>query len=67
MQLDKKGFAVSSGSACGSGNAEPSHVLLAMSVPENTAKGAIRVSFGEQNTSKEVTQFIEALENIKQY
>lgn len=66
MLLDRKGFAVSSGSACDSGNAEPSHVLLAMSVKPEVAKGAIRVSFGEQNTSDDVFQFIEALEDIKQ-
>ena len=66
MQLDRKGFAVSSGSACDSGSSEPSHVLLAMSVKPEIAKGAIRVSFGEQNTSDEVLQFIEALKNIKQ-
>ena len=50
MQLDKKGFAVSSGSACDSGKTEPSHVLLAMGADRETARGAIRVSFGEQNT-----------------
>ena len=66
MQLDRKGFAVSSGSACDSGSSEPSHVLLAMSVKPEIAKGAIRVSFGEQNTSDDVLQFIEALKNIKQ-
>ncbi len=65
MQLDKKGFAVSSGSACESSSTDPSHVLLAMSVKPDTAKGAIRVSFGEQNTSEEVTQFIEALHDIQ--
>lgn len=66
MQLDRKGFAVSSGSACDSTKTEPSHVLLAMSVAAQTARGAIRVSLGEQNTVKDVTRFIEALENIKQ-
>jgi len=66
MLLDRKGFAVSSGSACDSGSTEPSHVLLAMSVKPEIAKGAIRVSLGEQNTSDEVFQFIEALKDIKQ-
>jgi len=66
MLLDRKGFAVSSGSACESGSADPSHVLLAMSVKPGIAKGAIRVSLGEQNTSDDVLQFIEALQDIKQ-
>ena len=67
MQLDRKGFAVSSGSACDSGSTEPSHVLLAMSVKPEIAKGAIRVSFGEQNTNDDVFQLIEALRDIKQH
>ncbi len=66
MQLDKKGFAVSSGSACHSKRTEPSHVLLAMSVKNNIAQGAIRVSFGEQNSHEDVMQFIRALQEIKQ-
>jgi len=65
MLLDRKGFAVSSGSACDSGSAEPSHVLLAMSVKPEIAKGAIRISLGEQNTSDDMLQFIEALKDIK--
>jgi cysteine desulfurase len=66
MQLDKKGFAVSSGSACQSGKTEPSHVLLAMQIDPAVAKGSIRVSFGEQNTQAQVAQFIEALAQIRQ-
>ncbi|MDO9451775.1 MAG: cysteine desulfurase family protein [Stagnimonas sp.] len=61
MHLDRKGFAVSSGSACASGSGEPSHVLLAMGVDETTAKGAIRVSFGKGNTSDEVKGFLTVL------
>jgi len=66
MLLDKKGFAVSSGSACDSAHTEPSHVLLAMSVAAETARGAIRVSFGEQNTNEDVSRFIESLNDIRQ-
>lgn len=61
MQLDRKGFAVSSGSACASGLGEPSHVLIAMGIARDTAKGAIRVSFGQANTSADVAQFLSAL------
>jgi len=63
MQLDKKGCAVSSGSACASGS-EPSHVLLAMGVNEYLAKGAVRVSLGEMNTKDDVDQFIILLKSI---
>ncbi|VAW54166.1 Cysteine desulfurase [hydrothermal vent metagenome] len=66
MQLDRKGFAVSSGSACNSENKQPSHILLAMSVEPNIAQGAIRVSFGEQNSPDNVNQLIDALQEIKQ-
>ncbi|VAW61419.1 Cysteine desulfurase, partial [hydrothermal vent metagenome] len=66
MLLDKKGFALSSGSACDSGKAESGHVLLAMGVPTDIARSAIRVSFGEQNTSEDVSRFIESLNDIRQ-
>ncbi|PTU32350.1 cysteine desulfurase family protein [Stenotrophobium rhamnosiphilum] len=66
MQLDRKGIAVSSGSACASGNGEPSHVLLGMGISYETAKGAIRVSFGKDNTEAEVEQFLTALKAVAQ-
>lgn len=56
--LDKAGFAVASGSACSSDSTEPSHVLLAMGVPEYLARGAVRVSFGLSNTIEEVEHFL---------
>ena len=61
MHLDRKGFAVSSGSACASGSGEPSHVLLAMDIDADMAKGAVRVSFGKGNTANEVQGFVAAL------
>lgn len=61
MQLDRKGMAVSSGSACASGNHEPSHVLLAMGYSRETALGAIRVSLGQDNSETEIDQFLAAL------
>ena len=64
MELDRRGFAVSSGSACTSGKTEPSHVLKAMAVPNELALSAIRVSLGRANTMAEVERFIEAMQQI---
>lgn len=61
MQLDRKGIAVSSGSACASGKGEPSHVLIGMGIPYETAKGAIRVSFGQDNTAVDADQLLAAI------
>lgn len=61
LALDRKGYAIASGSACSSDSTEPSHVLLAMGVEEYLARGALRVSFASQNTSQEVDGFLLAL------
>ncbi len=62
MALDRKGFAVASGSACSSDSTEPSHVLMAMGVAPDLARGAVRVSFGVKNTSDELNRFLAALQ-----
>ena len=59
MRLDLAGVAVSAGSACSSGKVTPSHVLLAMGVPESEAKCAIRVSLGWDTTVAETAQFLD--------
>ncbi len=59
--LDKLGFAVASGSACSSASSEPSHVLLAMGIDPDMARGAIRVSFNMDNTLAQVDDFLIAL------
>jgi cysteine desulfurase len=64
MEMDKRGIAVSSGSACHSGKGEPSHVLLAMGLDAATAKGALRVSFGSGNTREDVQAVAKALDEI---
>ena len=64
MELDKRGIAVSSGSACHSGKGEPSHVLLAMGYEPAIAKGALRVSFGQGNTAADVVTVTKALHEI---
>lgn len=60
-KLDREGFAVASGAACSSANPEPSHVLRAMGVAPEIARGAVRVSLGEGNDEHAVEQFINAL------
>ena len=64
MEFDKRGIAVSSGSACHSGSGEPSHVLTAMGFDAPTAKGALRVSFGAGNTAQDADAVIAALKEI---
>ena len=61
-KLDREGFAVASGAACSSANPEPSHVLRAMGVAPEIARGAVRVSVGISNTETEIDQFIDALQ-----
>ncbi|MEW6514957.1 MAG: cysteine desulfurase family protein [Pseudomonadota bacterium] len=60
-KLDRAGFAVASGAACSAANPEPSHVLLAMGIAPETARGAVRVSLGRQNTADDVAGFLRAL------
>ncbi|MBW7903360.1 MAG: cysteine desulfurase [Rhodocyclaceae bacterium] len=60
-KLDRAGFAVASGAACSSANPEPSHVLAAMGVAPEIARGAVRVSLGEATTHAEVQDFLNAL------
>jgi cysteine desulfurase len=64
MALDLKGFMVSSGSACASGGNEPSPILLAMGVPVDVARGAIRVSLGLENDISQIDAFLEALRGL---
>lgn len=61
MNLDRKGFSVSSGSACASGGREPSPVLLAMGVDADTARGAVRISLGQGNSEADVDALLAAL------
>ncbi|KYG61288.1 cysteine desulfurase [Bdellovibrio bacteriovorus] len=64
MSLDIKGYAVSTGAACSSGNPEPSPVLLAMGLTRAEAQNSLRVSLGWDTTQEEVDGFIEALKVV---
>lgn len=64
MGLDLAGIAVSAGSACSSGKLEPPHALLAMGVPADLARCAIRVSFGWTNGEGDTDRFLRAWEQL---
>ncbi len=61
MTLDLKGYAVSTGAACSSGNPEPSPVLLAMGLTRAEAQSSLRISLGWYTTEKEIRQFAQVL------
>lgn len=60
IALDLEGIAVSSGSACSSGKVQPSHVLAAMGVSPEIARGAIRFSFGTTTKEEDIIRCIKA-------
>ena len=64
MQLDQKGIAVSTGSACAAGSEHISPVLAAMGVDRPLAKSAIRVSLGKDNNESEIDQFVSVLKTL---
>jgi cysteine desulfurase len=61
MLLDARGIECSTGSACTAGVARPSHVLLAMGVPEQEARGALRFSLGHTSTEADVAALLGAI------
>ena len=58
------GVCISTGSACDSKNTEISHVLQAVRMPENLAKGTIRISLGKNNTVDDIDTIVTALRKI---
>ena len=69
INLDLQGVAVSTGSACSSGSLEPSPVIRALGRTDELARGAIRFSFGKDNTTEDVEYVLEvlpkAIENLR--
>ena len=64
ISLDLQGIAVSTGSACSSGTLEPSPVIQALGRNDELARGAIRFSFGKDNTEQDVNRVLEVLPRI---
>jgi cysteine desulfurase NifS len=65
LSLDKRGVALSSGSACRSGSPEPSHVLRAIGLTEDEAHCSVRFSLGRQNNLYEISKTLEIISEIK--
>ncbi len=62
LKLDEKGICASSGSACSSGDSNPSHVLVSIGLQKDMAQGALRVTFGEDNKIEDVDYLVDVLE-----
>ena len=62
--FDAAGVALSTGSACNAGVPRASHVLLAMGVPEETARGAQRFSLGHTSTQQDVERVLDAVGEV---
>ena len=58
INLDLRGIGISTGSACTAGSLEPSHVLVAMGIPSDYARGTVRFSLGYENTDEEIEYVI---------
>jgi Cysteine sulfinate desulfinase/cysteine desulfurase and related enzymes len=63
-RLDLQEICISTGSACDSKNTQISHVLKAIKLPTEYAKGTIRISFGKYNTLEDSNKIAEAILNI---
>jgi cysteine desulfurase len=61
LSLDVLGLAASAGSACTTGNTEPSHVLRAMGLSDDACRSALRFSVGRSNTDEQIDSAIDAL------
>jgi cysteine desulfurase len=61
LSLDVLGVAASAGSACTTGNTEPSHVLRAMGLSEDGCRSALRFTVGRSNTEQQIDEAIDAV------
>ena len=61
LNLDLENICISTGSACSSANAEPSHVLLSIGLPSQQAYGSLRFSLGKWTTNEDIERVLSAL------
>ena len=66
IAFDLEGIAVSSGSACSSGKVAPSHVLAAMGIGSELARGAIRISLGATTTETDIDRLLQVWQKLAQ-
>lgn len=66
LNMDLRGIAITSGSACTSGSMQPSHVLLAMGRDVETARSTLRFAFGKSNTADDIEYVVESLRDALQ-
>ena len=64
LRLDLAGVAASSGSACTAGSQEISHVLRAIGLSEEEAKGSLRLTVGPENTEEEIAETVRTIKAI---
>ena len=64
IKLDMKGICGSSGSACTSGSLDPSHVLLAIGLPHESAHGSLRRTLNEEITKEDIDYVVDSLKEI---
>ncbi|MBA7603480.1 Cysteine desulfurase IscS [subsurface metagenome] len=64
LNLDLEGICASTGSACSSASLESSHVLLAMGLPPEQARGSLRLTLGKWTTEEEIARVLEVLPRI---
>ncbi|HDK7137879.1 TPA: cysteine desulfurase NifS [Clostridium botulinum] len=64
LDLDMNGIFGSTGSACASASLDPSHVLLSIGLPHETAHGSLRLSLGAKNTEEDIDYVLEVLPKI---
>jgi len=64
QMLDSAGFACSSGSACKTGNPEPSEVIKALGFSDDWALGSLRVTLGKDSTAEQVDSFLKTLPSL---
>lgn len=63
-RLERSGIFAASGAACSSGGSDPSHVLLAMGVPDAQALGAVRLSLGMDTRASDIVEVVRVLQSL---